>query len=261
MPPVANVPPVGAAPPVAVISEQLARRYWPGQPFPIGRKIHIDAPEAPKGWITIAGVVGNVMHDVYDRGPRATLYVPFEQIPGLWMDIGVRTAGEPERLGRAATAAIHAVDVELPVTEVVSLATLIHDDALGTIYVAVMLGIFGIVALVLSAVGVYGVMSYMVGQQTHEIGIRMALGAPRSTIFGALFRRGIANASAGLVVGLAVAYQLAHLLATLIFGVDPADAATFVGIPAVLIGAALFAIYIPARRALAIDPIRALHCE
>jgi putative ABC transport system permease protein len=249
------------APPAAVISEQLARRYWPGKAFPIGEKIRIDSPDAPKGWFTIAGVVGNVVEEMYDRAPRAALYVPFDQIPNRWMDIGIRTAGDPARLERAAIAAIHSIDSEQPVTDVLSLAAMVRNDAMGLIYVAVMLGIFGIIALVLSAIGVYGVMSYLVGQETHAIGIRMALGAPRSTILGALFRRGIGTTIVGLIVGLAVSYELARLLSLLIYGVTPGDPMTFLGIPCVLMAAAALAIYIPARRALGIDPIAALHCE
>ena len=249
------------APPVAVISEQLARRYWPGEPLPIGKKIRILSPDAGNRPITIAGVVSNAMHDVFDRAPRPTLYVPFEQIPARWMDIGLRTAGEPERLERAVTAAIHSVDAAQPITDMESLATTVHNDALGVIYVAVIMGAFGVVALVLSAIGVYGVMSYLVGQQTHDIGVRIALGAPQSSILGDLFRRGIVTTAAGLAVGLLLAYQLARLLSVLIFGVAPTDLATFAGIPLVLLGAAALAIYVPARRALSIDPIAALHCE
>jgi putative ABC transport system permease protein len=247
---------------VAVVSQELVRRYFPGDGNPIGKRIRfLHAPDVPDRWVTIVGMVGNIMSDVWDRGPRATMYVPFDQIPGRWMDIGIRTAGDPLPLARAVTAAIHSVDSELPVTDVNTMAALVRNDAMGLIYVAVMMGIFGVIALVLSAVGVYGVMSYMVAQQTHEIGIRLALGAPRSTILAALFRNGIVTTAVGLVVGLALAFQLARLLSLLIYGVAPTDLPTFLGIPAVLLSSAALAIYIPARRALGIEPMAALHCE
>jgi len=137
----------------------------------------------------------------------------------------------------------------------------IHDRALGLNYVATLMGIFGAIALFLSAIGVYGVMSYMVSEHTRDIGIRVALGASRGSILGAVFRRGLLVTGAGLAVGLPVAYGLARLLASLIFGVTATDAATFLGIPVALIAAAALAIYLPARRAIKIDPIVALRYE
>jgi putative ABC transport system permease protein len=249
------------SPRVAVISQRLAQRWFPGEPLPLGKRIKLGAADAKNPWITIAGVAGDVTHDVFDRAPRAVLYVPYAQSPNRFMDIGIRTAGDPMRLVPAVSAAIRSVDAEQPITEVRTLLTAMHHQATGLTYVAVMMGIFGVLALVLAAVGVYGVMSYLVSEQTHEIGIRMALGAPRTTVLHMLFRRGLLTAAAGLACGLPVAFFFARLLASLIFGVDAADAVTFIGIPAALLLAAAIAIYVPARRAMRIDPIVALRYE
>ncbi len=229
------------APRAAVISRRLAQRYWPNEPFPLGKRIRIGAPEQKldgEPWITIVGVVGDVLHDVYDREPRAVLYVPYPQDPWLWMDIGIRTAGDPNRIVPAVRAAIAAVDPSQPVTSVATLETLIHNQALGLIYVAVLMAVFGGLALVLSCVGVYGVMAYMVQEQTHEIGIRVALGAPRENVLAMVFRRGMLTTAAGLAFGLAASYGLALLLQHLIQGVSATDPLTFAGIPLVLLAAA-----------------------
>jgi putative ABC transport system permease protein len=249
------------APRVAVISQRLAQRFFPGEPLPLGKHIKLGLADSQSPWITIVGVAGDVPHDVFDRSPRATLYVPYLQSPARFLDIGIRTAGDPMRLVPAVTAAIRSVDAEQPITQVRTMSTAMHHQATGLTYVAVMMGIFGLLALLLAAVGVYGVMSYLVSEQTHEIGIRMALGAPRTTVLNMLFRRGLLTAGAGLAVGLPIAFFFARLLASLIFGVDAADTVTFTGIPAALLAAAAIAIYVPARRAMRIDPIVALRYE
>jgi putative ABC transport system permease protein len=249
------------APKVAVISQRMADRWWKGE-SPIGRHIRIGAPDSPPSpWLTIVGVVGDVMHNPYDRAPRRTIYVPFEQSPALWMDIGVRTAGDPLLLAPAITAAIRSVDPEQPVTDVQTMERSIHNRAIGLNYMAVLMGVFGVLALVLSGIGVYGVMAYLVSEQTREIGVRMALGAARWSVMGMIFRRGMTTIAIGLAIGMPLAWGFARLLASLIFGVKPGDAVTFVGIPLALAAAAAIAIFVPARRAMKIDPIVALRYE
>jgi putative ABC transport system permease protein len=249
------------APKVAVISQRMADRWWKGE-SPIGRHIRIGAPDSPPSpWLTIVGVVGDVMHNPYDREPRRTIYVPFEQSPALWMDIGVRTAGDPLLLAPAITAAIRSVDPEQPVTDVQTMEKSIHDRAIGLNYMAVLMGVFGVLALVLSGIGVYGVMAYLVSEQTREIGIRMALGAARWSVMGMIFRRGMTTIAIGMAIGMPLAWGFARLLASMIYGVKPGDAVTFVGIPLALAAAAAIAIFVPARRAMKIDPIVALRYE
>ena len=249
------------APRAAVISQRLAQRFFPAEPLPIGKRIKLGTADSTSPWMTIVGVAGDVPHDIYDRIPRAMLYVPYQQNATRLMDIGIRTAGDPMRLAPAVTAAIRGVDAGQPITHVRSMVTAMHEQATGLTYVAVMMGIFGVLALVLAAVGVYGVMAYLVTEQTHEIGIRMALGAPRTSVLRMLFWRGMTTAGIGLTLGLPVAFVFARLLASLIYGVDAADIVTFAGIPAALLVAAAIAIYVPARRAMRIDPVVALRCE
>ena len=248
------------APKVAVVSERLVRRWWKNE-SPVGRRIKLGAADSKAPWLTIVGIAGDIMHNPWDREPRPTIYVPFQQAPALWMDIGVRTAGDPLRLGPAITAAIRSVDPEQPITAMMTMEKAIHNRAIGLNYMAVLMGIFGALALALSAIGVYGVMSYLVSEQTHEIGIRVALGAARLNVLAMVFRRGMSTIAIGLAVGLPLAYGFARLMSSMIFGVKTTDPTSFVGIPLALVAAAALAIYIPARRAMMIDPTVALRCE
>jgi putative ABC transport system permease protein len=246
--------------PVTVISARLADRWWKGE-SPIGKRIRIGGSDSTNPWMTIVGVVADQWHTAYERAPRPTFYVPSQQQPALWMDIGVRTTGDPLLIASAVISAIHSVDPDQPVTDMHGMTKSIHDDALGLNYVAALMGIFGAIALLLSAIGVYGVMAYMVSEQTRDIGIRMAMGAPRGRILASIFRRGMLVTGLGLAAGLPVAFALARMLASLVYGVSATDPATFIGIPLALLTAAALAIYLPARRAMKIDPIIALRSE
>jgi putative ABC transport system permease protein len=248
------------SPRVAVVSQRLAQRWWPNE-SPIGRRIRLGGPASKEPWMTIVGVAGDFTHDTFDRNPRTVVYVPMEQYPRLWMDVAVRTAGDPLLLAPAVTAAIRAVDPEQPISNMATLETWMHEQSVGLNYMAVLMGIFGILALALSSVGVYGVMAYVVSEQTPEIGIRMALGAARSSVLAMVFRRGMFTTIAGLLIGMAMAAGFAHLIASMVYGVSESDPATFIGIPIALLSAAALAIYIPARRAMKIDPIVALRYE
>ena len=248
------------APKVALLSERMVKRWWKDE-SPVGKHIKLGPADSKNPGLTIVGVVGDVTHNPYDRELRRVIYVPYQQASALSMDIGVRTAGDPLRLAPAITAAVHAVDREQPVTDMLTMQRAIHNRAIGLNYMAVLMGVFGVLALLLSAIGVYGVMAYLVSEQTHEIGIRMALGAERQNVLAMIFRRGMKTIAIGLVAGLPLAYGFARLMSSLIYGVTASDAATFVAIPLALIAAAALAIYIPARRAMKIDPIVALRYE
>jgi len=245
---------------VVLVSESTAQKYWNGK-SPLGERIKIGLEDSKQPWMTIVGVVADMVHNPYDRDPRRAIYVADQQFPSLWMDIGVRTAGNPLLVGPSVTAAVHAVDPEQPVSEMQSMEKAIHDRGIGLQYVEIFMGVFGVLALVLSAIGVYGVMAYMVSEQTHDIGLRMALGAPRGRVLATIFRRGMVTAIYGLAAGLPMAYGLALLTQSLIYGVTAKDPVTFIGIPLVLLAATAVAILVPARRAMRIDPIVALRYE
>ena len=243
-----------------VISQHMADRYWKNQ-SPLGQHIRLGGADSKNPWLTIVGVVADVPHNPYDREPRRVMYVPFVQSPALWMDVGVRTATDPLAVAPAVTSAIRSVDREQPITEMQTMARAIHNRAIGLNYMAVLMGIFGVLALLLSAIGVYGVMAYMVSEQTHEIGIRMALGAERPNVLGMIFRKGMITIGVGLLIGLPIAWAFARLMASMIYGVQANDPISFTAIPLGLILAGALAIYIPARRATRIDPIIALRYE
>jgi len=249
------------APLVAVVNQHLARRWWPGGESPLGHRIQIGDGSRPRPWTTIVGVVGDETFSIFDRAPHAILYVPYMQAPRGKMDIGVRAAGDPASLIGSIAAAVHSVDPEQPVTGVRTVEVQIHEQALGLTYVAALLGVFGTIGLVLSSIGVYGVMAYTVSRETHDIGIRMALGAPRRSVMRAMFRRGLATAAVGLGAGLVAALVLARLTASLVWGVGPSDPVTFAVVAVALAASASLAIFIPAHRATRIDPTVALRHE
>jgi putative ABC transport system permease protein len=246
------------SPPVVLVSESAVARYWHGK-SPLGERIAVADSKLPP--MKIVGVVSDMVHNPYDRNPRRCLYVSYRQAPARWMDIGVRTAGNPLLVAPNITAAIRAIDSEQPISDMRGMDKAIHDAAIGLQYVEIFMAIFGILALVLSAVGVYGVMAFMVSEQTHDIGLRVALGAPRLTVLHAIFRRGMLTAVAGLAVGLPISFGLALVTQSLIFGVTAKDPMTFIGIPVILLAATAVAILVPARRAMSIDPIVALRYE
>jgi putative ABC transport system permease protein len=241
--------------PAAVIGERMARRWWPGESDPIGKRIRLGAASTP--WITIVGVAGDIHQSAMERSMPPVVYLPYLQSPKPYMNVAVRTAGDALRLAPAVTAAVRAVDREQPIENLTTLDGLLHQEVFLFSYMAWLMGIFGAVALLLAVVGTYGVMSYLVSRQTHEIGVRIALGAPRGRVLAAIFRRGMLATVVGLAIGLVPAFGLARLLAFALWGVN----GTFVGIPLLLALAAGLAIYIPARRAVRVDPMVALREE
>jgi len=250
------------SPPVAIISEGMARRFWPEQDA-IGKRFQIST-EPELSWLTVVGVAGDVMHDWFLSSTgriRPTFYRPFAQDPGFRMTVAIRTRGEPTSLTPAVRSQIRRVAPDQPVYAVRSMRRVLSDRLLGPQYAATLMGVFGAIALVLAAVGVYGVMSYSVARRTHEIGVRVALGAARRDVLWMTIGQGLRLATVGVAVGLLLALALGQVMASALFGVVSLDAATFVGFTAVLLSAALLASYLPARRALRVDPIVALRVE
>lgn len=248
------------APRVVVISERLAQRFLPGEE-PLGKRLKLGDINSKNPWMTIVGVVGDVKPDPYERQPRAIVYVPHAQVPVRSMGMAIRAPRDPLALAAAVRAEIRNLDGNLAVYDLKTLERVIHEQALGLNYMAVLMGVFGILALVLSAMGVYALMAYSVTERTHEIGVRIALGARRGHVLSAVMARSSVTMLAGLVIGVGMAFALARLLASLVFGITATDPATF-GVNALaLAAAATLASYIPARRATKVDPIVALRYE
>ena len=241
---------------VAIIDDRFARRFWP-RDNPIGKHLWFD----PKKPMTIVGVVGTVKQYGLDDEGKIVAYFPQQQNPGNMMFLAVRTASDPALVSGAVVSQIHAVDPNVAVYEIRTMADRLHDSLARRRFSTVMLGAFALFALVLAAVGVYGVMSYLVSQGTHDIGVRVALGAQRGDIVGMVVRQGCELVAFGVAAGLIGALALTRVMASLLFGVSATDWITF---SAVAVGLALVAVaatWLPARRATAINPIAALREE
>ena len=238
------------------VNEGLARRFWPGG-NPIGKRINLCSFDPHPCWFTIVGVVGNVHQYGLEAPPTLDVYYA-----NGWPQYAViRTASDPAALAQEATSEIHKFDPTLPVTHVMSLDTLFSDSVSRRRFSTFLLGIFAGLALLLAAMGVYGVMSYVVSLRTNEIGIRMALGAQPADIWKLVIGGGAQLAFAGAALGLLFAFAFARVIASLLFGVKPTDPLTFGGVALLLVSVALLACYIPARRAMRVDPMVALRYE
>src|SRR5215469_1569250 len=246
--------------PVVLINQRMAKSLWPNQ-SPIGKRVHWGHDSAAKPWMTIVGVVDDVRNSWITEQPEPTIYGSYRQSPQPSTTVAVRTAGAPESVIATVRQRVAALDPELPLYQVKPYDQVIHESILGLKYVAVMLTVLGIIALVLAAVGLYGVMSYLVMLRRHEIGIRMALGAQRREVLGMALRWGASLMAVGTVIGLLLARGLARELAGLIYGVKAGDVQTFFAATITLVLAAALAAYIPALRASRVDPMVALRYE
>jgi putative ABC transport system permease protein len=255
-----------SAEPVAVINQTMAERLWPGED-PLGRRLRPDfaptdvpwAVDAPARWLTVVGVAADIKEFRLDERPRPMLYVAHRQFPFAFMFLIVRTTVPPGQLAGSVEREIAAIDREQPVSNVRTM-----DDAIARAvprFHAALLVVFAAVALLLSAVGVYGVMAYLVGQRTREIGVRMALGATSRQVVAGMMREVAAFGALGAAIGATAALLVTRVMRTLLFGVAPSAAAAYLMAAGVLFAVALVAGYVPARRATQIDPTSALRCE
>lgn len=249
------------APQVAIISDLAARRYWPNEE-PLGRRIKrggSGAADSP--WLTIVGVAADVRQSWFDKEIRPQLYLPYLQAPQPTMSFLLRTSSDPLSLVPAARFHIHAVDRDQPIEQIKTLAQLIVDETSPFRFAAVLMFIFGAIALVLSAVGVYSVMSYSSAMRTHEIGLRMALGAGRQDVLRLIVGQGLKPAALGLAIGLPLSLALSRIMASLLFGVVALEYTILMGFVGLLAVVAFVSSYMPARDATRVDPMVALRTE
>ena len=251
--------------PVVVVNETLARLYWPGE-SPVGRRMIFSqdlgdlgrVDEAPR---VVVGVVGDVRHNGQASDPVPEIYLPNTQSYWRVLNIVVRTSAEPASLTRPILEEVWRIDRNLPVAKIRTMDEILAGSVAQPRFYALLLAVFAGFALLLAGVGVYGLMSYSVALQTHEIGIRMALGARREDVLRMVLTRGILLAAAGMAVGIALAFGLGRFLGSLLFGVGATDPMTFAAVMLVLGGVALLSTYLPARRAVQGDPVAALRQE
>ena len=249
------------APSVAVVNEALVRRFFPGQ-NPLGRRITFGNPANPKvSWSEIVGVVGDVRRSGLDKEPRAEAYAYQGQVPDNGLYLVVRADGDLFALARAAERAVWAIDPDQPIASTRPLADLLRGTVAERRLSMALLAAFGVLALVLAAIGIYGVMAFSTAQRTRELGIRLALGAEPRDVLGLILRDGAKIAALGIGFGVAGALAASRIVASMLFGISPADPVTFAAVVGLLASASLLACYIPARRATYVDPVVALRQE
>jgi len=246
------------SPRVAVISESFAKRLFPNED-PIGKRVILT--QGPEAWREIVGIVGDVKHYGLDRETTLQAYEPFMQIPFSGLTFIVRAEGDLSSVSSAIRARVRSVDKDQPIITLRPMDEVVAASIGQRRFSTVLLTAFAGIALLLASVGLYGVMAYLVTQRTHEIGLRMALGAPRVNVLRLILGQGMLLTIIGLAVGLAGAFALTRLMGTMLFEVTATDPITFAGIPFVLAAVALLACYVPARRATKVDPIIALRYE
>ncbi len=251
---------VAAAPGVVMVDERFAREFWPTGEA-VGKRVRHGGIDSKNPWLTVVGVVGRVKHQSLDDDPRIALYLPHGQAPTRTLSVVVRGTVDPASLAGPIRRAVAEIDAALPLYSVREMAQYIDLSLARQRFTALLLTIFALLALVVAAVGTYGVMAYLVGQGTREIGIRMALGAGRGRVLGMVVGQGAWLAVVGVGAGVAGALALSRYLTALLFGVSARDPLTFVVVPAVLFLVALAACYVPARRAARVDPMVSLRCE
>jgi len=247
-------------PPVAIINETFANRFFAGED-PIGKRYVYGGPAPDNPWITIVGVVGDMRRTGFDRPVRPETFLPESQNPDNALTIVARTSTDPASFAGMLRDQVWSIDREQSVYDIKTMDQTLSEMLSQRRFNMLLLGVFASVALLLAALGIYGVISYSVSQRTHEIGIRMAMGAQSRDVLSLVVRHGLVLTGAGIAAGLIASFGLTRLMATLLYGVSATDPVTFIAIPVVLAGVALGACFVPARRASRVDPIEALRYE
>lgn len=249
--------------PAFVVNRRLAEQFWPGED-PTGKRLKIGPPDSPNPWVVIIGVVGDVRQTGLYGDQLAELYAPYAQERRSWMsprDLVVRTRGDAASLAGAVREAVWAVDKDQPVSNIRTMDQVLAATVSRERFQMLLLSLFATLALVLACVGLYGVISYAVAQRTHEIGVRMALGARPRDVLGLVIRQGMTLTFVGLVLGIAGGLAVTRVMTDLLFGVTPTDSVTFISVGGLLLLVSFLACYVPARRATKVDPLIALRYE
>jgi putative ABC transport system permease protein len=250
--------------PVALVNETMARKYW-ADGRPLGRRIRMGSPSRP--WITVVGIVADQQHNGVGAVVKEKFYRPhaqFSQVTGFaprGMTLVVKTTGDPMQALPSVRQAVASIDRSVPVAAPRPMTEVVSGAIAAPRFTGWLLGLFAATALTLAAVGIYGVLSYLVSQRTREIGIRVAVGAGPGAIARLVVGRGLSLALVGVVIGVAAAFVASRLMESLLFGVQPRDPLTFVGVPVVLTSVAIVGSVVPALRATRIDPVIALRSE
>jgi putative ABC transport system permease protein len=247
------------APAVVIVSQSFADRYFPGEEA-IGRRVRLVIQQPPV-WREIVGVVGDVRQFRLEAAPRPMVYFPFQQYPQPVVTLIARTAGDPFSLAGSMKQAVYEVDKDIGIFKIAPLERMVADTTTQRRALMTLLAVFSALALALATIGVYGVMAYAVAQRTHEIGLRMALGAQAGDVLKMILTQGLKLALIGVAIGLAAAFSLTTWMESFLFGVRPTDPLTFGLIAVVLPCVSLLACWIPARRATKVDPMVALRVD
>ena len=246
---------------VVVISEKTAQHFWPGQD-PIGRRVKPGSSTSNTPWREVIGIVKDVRQNDFIAAPKMQMYFTYRQLKDLAPNaLVVRTSIEPLSLAASVRDAIWSVDKDQTVADIDTMEHIVAEAVARQRFSMLLLGLFATLALLLASVGIYGVMSYSVAQRTHEIGIRIALGARRGDVLQMTIKQGLKLVGAGMILGLAAAFLLTRLLESLLFGISATDPITFLSISLVLLAVAILASYVPALRATKVDPIIALRAQ
>src|ERR1700722_4439904 len=246
---------------VLIVSESLAKKYWPGED-PLGKRLKWGTAESSDGWLTIVGVVGDVKQGPLDTVTALHTYEPYAQLGSApWLRIAVRSQGEPASVAASVRAAVSGLDHQLALGNVQPMDEVISRSTAGRRFSLSLVGAFAFLALALAAIGIYAVLAYSVARRTHEIGVRVALGARRADVVRLVLRQGLRVTAMGILCGVAGALGLTGFLRNLLYEVQPIDPPTFTVVVLLLISVSVAASYLPARRAMRVDPIVALRYE
>jgi len=260
------------SPYVVVVNQTLAKKYWPQQD-PIGKTVLLSPPEtilppgmAPPGYhaqkFTVVDVVGDAHYGAMNDAPLPLVYASvLQHDSNMSPSFAVRTDGDPLLVATSIRSVLKQIDKDIPMARVMTMEDTVSNSIAQPRLETILLGLFGALALILASVGIYGVLAYSVSQRTSEIGIRMALGAPRSSVLGMVLSQGLRVAGIGMAIGFVLAFALTRLMASILFSVSPTDPATFAVVFLVLAMIAMLACYLPARRATKVDPLVALRYE